>query len=201
MTYHKSIIFHNLCHGPGSVTRGSCVTFEFNEYYEFYLSFLIIYGCGVICSWFLVSPVCVVVSVLLPHQAWRVPALEPATPAIITHLLPICLIKEPYLREQWSSSLCGIVELEIQLVLSSYSRIFDYVLVGMVNVFSWPVDGTVLILASLVSRVITETCEGSSPLLNTVTEGDKTLPRIMDRNHGMGNWESTHCGLLALFSV
>lgn len=163
MTYHKSIIFHNLCHGPGSVTRGSCVTFEFNEYYEFYLSFLIIYGCGVICSWFLVSPVCVVVSVLLPHQAWRVPALEPATPAIITHLLPICLIKEPYLREQWSSSLCGIVELEIQ--------------------------------------VITETCEGSSPLLNTVTEGDKTLPRITDRNHGMGNWESTHCGLLALFSV
>lgn len=142
---------------------------------------------------------CVVVSVLLPHQAWRVPAFEPATPVIITHLFPICLIKELYLREQWSSSWRGIVKLEIELVLSSYGRVFNYSLVGMVNVFCRPVDGTVRIEASLVSMVITETCGGSSTLLNTGAEDDETLARIMERNHGTGNWESTNCGLLAQF--
>lgn len=113
--------------------------------------------------------VCCCFSFVAP-PGWRVPALEPPTPGIITHLLLICLTMELYLREQWSCRQCGIVKLEIQLVLSSYSRVFNHSLVGVVNVFYWSVDRTALIVATLVFRVIMETCGGSSTLLNTCTE-------------------------------
>lgn len=80
------------------------------------------------------------------------PAFEPATPGINPSPVADLPIKEPYLREQWSGSWCGIVTLGTQLVVERIWLWFLLSLVEWFKCFCWLVDRTVLSVASFVSR-------------------------------------------------